>query len=354
MTIDESIWIINFLVTGDGNDLSEYVVKMEYKCSMCSPGGHLELEVAPDQPYTLESYQDIVVYINDVKVFTGYTQNNVKARLPTQQSIFSEDAISKVRDTWNTDPDLESRGEPIEYWLTQFFIMSKVDYIVTSGGPPTPAKVFGITNVLSEVRNLMKYVGWQIVVDEDNIVQVQNFALDEDEAIDVNILSYERILNDHWLRNRAIVLGRNEEASVILDSYVEAIDGETRTAIVASPEIVWPGTAYLMAWYILNEFSTPWDVRTIECTGNPNIRIAKTVHVVHNWNDDNHYGLVTSLRWTINKDTGYTMQVTLDEKCPSYWLSDSIPNILYCATEEPEYGKPIIMVKIGLIFQEKS
>lgn len=330
---DESIWPINFSLTIGGDDLSSYVVEMEFKSSLCSPMGHLDISVAPNQPYTINPYETVILYINGTKVFTGYTQNHVKGRLPIQESIFCEDALARVRDTWVDEPNLKSNEESVTYWIEYFLNKAGVSYNVASGGPPVPEKEFGFVNALSEITDLLKYVNWQMTVTADGVVQVLSHGVDILNVNEINILTYERDRNDSWLRNRAVVFGYDQESTVELSSTVEYLEDEVRTATVASPEIYWPGTAYMLAWLILNEFSTPWDVRTVECSGNPDVRVGSTVHINHEWNDDDHYGLVTSLRWRISEDVGYLMQVTLDEKCPSYWVSDTPPNILYCATE---------------------
>jgi hypothetical protein len=118
-----------------------------------------------------------------------------------------------------------------------------------------------------------------------------------------------------------------------LDRYIAEIAGEVRAAIVASPDIIWPGTAYALAEIVLNEFSTPLDMIVLECPGNPEINLGDTVYVSDSWEGHSRYGKVTGVQWHINERDGYKMTLSLDERCPSFWMMDIEPEILYCATE---------------------
>lgn len=336
MTLN-SPWEVTFTVTVDGTDISNRVLGMEFKQSICSPGGHLDIEVAPNAlSVDIVPYMDVVVTIDGTKVFTGYTQNDVVARRPVQQTIVCEDAIAKVRDTWNTDMYLSSNGtQSISYWVSYFLSLAGVSSSVSSGGPTAPEKDFGITNALSEVTELLQFVNWQITTNANGVIVVGQNSKNYFDYSEIGVITYERETSDHWLRNRAVIIGASEESSVVVDNDVPELGTEIRAGIVASPYIYWPGTAHRLAWYLLNEFSNPWDVRHIETTGQPQIRVGSTVHFHHEWQGvvDDHYGLVTTLEWRINPDVGYMMVVTVDEKCPTFWITDTEPLILYCATE---------------------
>lgn len=329
-----NVWPIDYSITIDSVDISQEIVSVTFKSGICNPIGQLEIVVNPNLDFDVIPYQDVIIYIDNTKVFTGYVQTGVFSRRPYTQIMHCEDALSKVRDTWNHDMDIESHGESVEHWISYFLSLSDVSYAVASGGPAIDERLWGVTNAYQAIASLLKLVSWQLTTDADGVIHVQQNIRNAAAAIDIPRITYwERVQSDEWLRNRAVVLGRNKESSVIVDNYIEALDGEIRAAIVASPHIVWPATAYSMAWLMLNEFSTPLDTVTVECPGNPNIRVGSTVSVSDEWEDHARNGLVTSCQWRISEREGYVMTLVLDEKCPSFWLSDVEPDILYCATE---------------------
>lgn len=330
-----AIEAISFQVLISGQDETEYIVDMAFKASLCNPIGQLEITIAPDIDRDILPYEPVRVLLEGTRVFTGYAQTHIQARRPTTQRLLCEDALAKVRDSWNTNLTWESHGtESITYWIERFLNIADVNYTITGGGPPAPAKVWGPTNCYEAIKGLLKYINWQMAVNPSGTIKIETFEVNESAAITVDeIINYEHYRSDHWLRNRAIVIGRTPEASVILDIDVPELGGEIRSAIFASGEIIWPGTAYLMAWYMLNEFSTPWDVITVDIPGNPGIRLGSTVHITENWEGTDRYGLVTSWQWRLNETDGYVVNLTIDEKCPSFWLADNEPNILYCSTD---------------------
>jgi len=330
-----AIKAISFQVLINGEDESQYIVDMAFKAGLCNPIGQLEITIAPEIGRDILPYETVQVYLEGTKVFTGYAQTHVQARRPVRQSLFCEDALAKVRDSWNTDLTWESHGtESITYWMEKFLDIADVSYTTPGGGPPAPAKVWGPTNCYEAIKGLLRYVNWQLAVNASGTINIKLYNINEGQAITVDeIANYEHFQSDNWLRNRAIVIGRNQEASVILDADVPELGNEIRSAIFASGEIIWPGTAYLMAELMLNEFSDPWDTITVDTPGNPNIRIGSTVHITENWEGTDRYGLVTSLQWRLNESEGYVTNLTIDEKCPSFWLSDKEPNILYCSTD---------------------
>jgi len=332
----DTLWPIDFSVTTDGDDITEYVIEMEFKTSICNPGSGLEIVIAPEIDREIIPYEDVVVYINGTKVFTGYTQNNIRNREPTNQVLYCEDSIAKVTDTWNMDMYLESRGETIGHWIKYFLNLSQVSSSVSGAGALAPPKVFGIVQAFSTIKELMSLDAIQMTVDADGQIVVKGHYIDSDAAITVdNMLSWERETDDSWLRNRCIVFGYGPEQTVDEMNYVPELNdnGEIRTMIIASPDIYWPGTAQTLANIALSMFSTPWDTVTLDCPGNPDIRAGETVYIVDEWGGWDRYGLVTSLSWRISEDVGYMMTITTDEKCPAFWISDTRPKILYCATE---------------------
>lgn len=333
MALDQGLWSINFVLTVGGEDLSDYVISIHYKSSLCAPTCSMEIVFAPDVERDVIPYEDVVITIDGTLVFTGYTQKEIMARRPVAQTVDCEDALARVRDTWSYDQNLESTGQSTSHWISYFLDLAGVSSSVAGNGPPIPPKRWGVLNCYQAIAGMLKLVNWTMRVTPAGVVEVKHHSTSEGSAIPVKHISWERTIDDSWLRNRAVVLGRNEEASVTLDRYIPEIAGEIRAAIVASPDIIWPGTAYAMANLILNEFSTPLDMIVVECPGNPEINLADTVYVTDSWEDHSRYGKVTGLQWRINAKDGYKMTLSLDERCPSFWMADVEPTMLYCATE---------------------
>jgi hypothetical protein len=335
MAYTDKAWPIDWQVLIDGADVTSDIVDAHFRASLCNPGGQLDFTINAFIEQDIDPYETVVVYIDGVKVFTGYTQSNVKARRPTTQELICEDAHAKVKDTFITQMDWESQGESIDYWIGRFLDQCQVSYSIQGGGPPAPPKTYGFANCYQAIKGLLQFINWQMSVDADGVFHVKSHAANEGSAYEVEHTNYERVRDDKWLRNRAIVFGYDEESTIDVQWYVAELNdnGEIRTAIFASPDIYWPGTAYTIAGYMQLQFSTPLDVLTLECPGNPYIRIGETVHFSDPWEPHERYGLVTSCQWRISDHFGYQMTLSLDERCWAFWISDERPNILYCATE---------------------
>lgn len=335
MAYTDRAWPVDWQVMINDVDMTLDIVDAHFRASLCTPGGQLNMTINAFIDEDIDPYQDVVIYIDDVKVFTGYTQNIVKARRPTTQELICEDAHAKVKDTFITQMDWESQGEPIGYWIGRFLSQCQVEYSVSGGGPPAPPKSYGFANCYQAIKGLLSFVNWQMSTDADGVFHVKSHVANAAAAYEVEHSNYERIRDDSWLRNRAIVFGYNAESTIDVMWYVPELNdnGEIRTAIFASPDIYWPGTAYTIAGFMQIQFSTPLDVVTLECPGNPYIRIGETVHFNDPWEPHERYGLVTSCQWRVSESYGYQMTLSLDERCWAFWISDTIPSILYCATD---------------------
>lgn len=329
-----SIWTTNFQVTIGGHDLSSEIVSMHGKTSLCNPTGQIDIEVKPNLSEDIDPYESVVIYIDGTKVFTGFTQTVTKSRMPHNQTITCSDPMIKVNDTYFTTV-YTSHGENISYWIKKFLDLSGVGYQVSDGGAPTPPdKTWAYTSARDAIVDLLRLENWQIKVDPDGVINVQAFPLDTSNprfTLD-ELLSFERHKSDSYWRNRAVVIGRNEESSVVQDQSIPQLGDEIRAAVVASPDIIWRGTAHTMAALILNEFSRPLDIITVEIEGEPTIHVGDSARVVESWSDTDETYLVTAVDWRIDA-SGYVTTVTLNERCPSFWLADREPEILYCATE---------------------
>jgi len=333
MAYNDRAWPINWQVLINDVDMTLHIVDAQFRAALCTPGGQLNMTINALIDEDIIPYQDVVIYIDNIKVFTGYTQNIVLARRPTTQELVCEDALAKVKDTFITQMDWESRGESVSYWIERFLSRCQIDYSVKGGGPPAPPKSYGFANCYQAIKNLLQLINWQMSVDADGVLRVKSHYIQASEAYEVEHTAYERIRDDAWLRNRAVIFGYNAESTVDIMWDVPELSGEVRTAVFASPDIYWPGTAYRVAGYMQLQFSTPLDTITLDCPGNPHIRIGKTIHFNDPWEPHERNGLVTSCQWRIGATSGYQMTLSLDERCSAFWISDQLPSILYCATE---------------------
>ncbi len=66
-------------LTIGGTDFTDYVVSSERSHNICNPLSSLDIELSPDLPRDIETYESVVFYENGTKVFTGYTDGYIKA-----------------------------------------------------------------------------------------------------------------------------------------------------------------------------------------------------------------------------------------------------------------------------------
>lgn len=318
---------LNFQLLVDGTDLTDYVVSSERNHSMCNPLATLDITLAPDLPIAVSPYQEIVFYEDGDKVFTGYSQEDIAARLPVEVSMRCNDILIRAQDSWFTGP-LVADGESAVAWIKNFLNRAgirKISVEVSENYSIYPGYGWEYSTCWAAITTCMQQSPYQVFADREGVVHIKQTKRGAADYTINEYVGYDRVTNDSWIRNRAVVYGNGfvtdkQEASVYL------LPGEVRAAIVATGQIHWASTADAIASNMLSEFREPLDIKIIELEGNPDYEVTQIVDFT---DPETGYHksdcMITGVSTVMNAEDGYITEITLDEKCVSFWGWDVEP-----------------------------
>lgn len=315
-----------------GTDFSNYVVSTNRTNSICKPIGKLSVLLAPDLPKPISIYEVVEFYENGTKVFTGYTMEALKARLPIESELTCNDVLVRTEDTW-LDTNYISYGESVAHWIGFFLQLSGITNVdIGVGSDRFVYEGFGwqYISAWDAIVQTVQVCPYQIMADRNGQVKLVSLIKSTPVATISNYIEYSRTRSDSWLRNRAVVIGATPLAADRFRSNPYLPD-EVRTAVVATGAIHNQNTADWLAYELLDCFAVPLDIKTILVEGNPIYEIGQTINFTDTWSGYSGDCIITSIEANYDSE-GYRVQLTLDEKCPNFWGWDKIPHILYCGT----------------------
>lgn len=319
----------------DGNDISSYVTSVERRQSICNPIGEATIGLSPNLPTRINTFEDVLIYENGVKVFTGYTMCVVKARLPIKATLTCSDVLVKAKETWIED-DYISNGESVAYWMRKFIKLSKISKRNIGKGQNYqvyPGFGWGHMTAFEAMIQTLQMCPFQIYADRDG--QVNLTRLDKSNPVKTidSYISYERTRNDSWIRNRAVVMGYGDLAADITwpNPY---LPNEVRTVAIATGTIYNAALANEIATEVLYEFKNPWDVKVVTIPGDPDLEVGQAIHFKDTWSGYESNCVIVSLNSIYEGET-YETELSLDERCPKFWGWDNPPPefmTMYCGT----------------------
>lgn len=317
----------------DGDDFSNYVVSTERNHTLCRPIAQLTIQLSPNLPRDVNTYEDVVFYEDGTKVFTGYTQGVVHARMPVEVTLTCSDVLIKAKDTW-LEEEYISGGESVAHWVGRFLSLSDLsDRSLSSSQQVYPGFGWQYTTAIEAITQTLQMTYTQIFANRNGRVILAPLLVGTPTATISEYIDYERTRNDSWIRNRAVVIGHAGNVADIRRSN-PYLPGETRAAIVATGAIYNLSTATTIAEAMLDEFENPLDVKKLLLPGNPSYELGQTVRFTDSWSGYSENCLVISITSTYNSEE-YTTEVILDEKCINFWGWDRPPPeyiTMYCGT----------------------
>lgn len=321
-----------------GDDFSEYVIESSRELSLCSPIGTLEVMLSAYLPRDIDPYENVEFYENGTLVFTGDTYTAAKSRLPIELKLTCYDKLHRTKDRWFSDAYI-SNGETVAHWVKKFLKLAGINSIDV--GDLTDYRVYvgygwDHMNCFEAIMSTLKMTPYQIFCDSTGTIKIEQALRGGDLQHTINSYTdYERKKSDSWIRNRVVVFGNGFTASDV-ENNDYLFPGEIRTTAIGTGQIHSLGLAYSLVDDMMQVFSTPLDVKIVGIEGDPSIYIGDVVHFTDSWTGyDKEDCVVTSLTSEYTA-SGYTMQVTLDEKCTNFWGWDlppvPPPSPLYAST----------------------
>jgi hypothetical protein len=315
---------LDFTVEIDGSNYDSHVVAIRRSHSICEGMGTGEIDLAPGASFP-DPYDTVVVYELGTKVFTGFVANVRKGRMPVEYIVEIADPVVKLADYW-TDVVYSSNGETAEYWIGFFCDLVGVSYqfdVTYNRVVPDNSNNDGIEwqyqSALDVVRELLIIGGYYMWADPDGVIHFSDIDHGS-SGVSPDILSFRREQLLDPTRNKAIVFGRGEISAVSTVTVPELGNFE-KTAVVASPYVESEGYAQMLADKMMAHFSKVGDVIYLEIIGDPDVQVGTTMPYSDSWVGKNGTGLIVKYSSEMN-NSGYTMNVVLDEFCPFIWGYD--------------------------------
>jgi hypothetical protein len=319
-----------------GNDVSNYVVSIERNQSICEISSVGVVRLSFEYATTVDPYDDVVIYEQGTKVFTGLVASAEKSRMAPDVSIQIQDYTLRLQDYW-IDTEYRSTGETAEYWIGFFCTLAGVSYVFdTSYGRIVPAvkpDEYGwqFTSAFDIIRQLVVIGGLHVFSDADGTLHFAKLAAGA-LGDSLAILHFARERSLDYSRNKAIVFGKYPSFASATKTVSE-LGTREKTAILASPYIDSYSYALNLATNMVNHFARASDVKTVEVEGNPNLVVGYNINVAESWSGINTSCMITSLSTTMS-NAGYRMTLVLDELCPYIWgYFVTVVGKLYASTD---------------------
>jgi hypothetical protein len=315
---------LSFDVDIGGSSYNSHVVSIMRSHSICEGMATGEIELAPGASFP-DTYDTVVIEELGTKVFTGFVTSVRKGRMDVEYIVEFADPTIKLADYW-TDVIYESNGETAEYWIGFFCDLAGVSYqfdVSYNRVVPDNSNNDGVEwqyqSALDIIRELLIIGGYYMWSDADGIIHFSDIN-HGDSGETAEALSFRRERSTDPTRNKAIVFGYDDIVAVATATVPE-LAGREKTAVVASPYVETQAYAQMLADRMIAHFSSTADVKFIECIGMPSLRVGQLLSYEDDWMGISGKGLVVQYTSKMN-NSGYTMDVVLDEFCPFIWGYD--------------------------------
>jgi len=335
-----------------GTSIEGYVRFLRRRAHLCSPGQTIVLNLDPSFPSDVNPSDELVLYENDVLVFTGYVGKATRQKPTFDWIVEGMDTYQRVQATFldtpmvvGHDPDTEQpiRGyqtQTTDYWIGYILTQCGVSYTIQAGNHTVPQGVqLGLRTAHESLQDIMAYSSQYAYANPSGTIEVKRVSRSATNYTLTEFLRFEYKKDDEWTRNYIKVYGVNSgTGSYQQRTFASAYAGVAgivpdRIAAIATPMIQTNAEAQRVADYMLSELGDVTWVATGTIVGDPTIQIGKSARMIYD--DFDRTDIVTSIEsdWDEN---GYIMQVTIGERCPriSGWAKG--PTKAYAGTTE--YG----------------
>ena len=177
-------------VTIGGNDVSSDVISLTTEQDICRVAQTFEVALDPTSSGSFDPWDDVVIAINGTNRLTGYVNEVVKGRVPTEFVVRGMDKMKLalemfVPNAWTATDQLSENVEVIEeldagwwidFWLTEAGITTSGS-VITGYTIPYDAEnplEWTYTSVSDIVLECLGYAGggYVVIMDGDGVAQI--------------------------------------------------------------------------------------------------------------------------------------------------------------------------------------
>ena len=333
-----------------GTPIEGYVRFLRRRAHLCSPGQTAILNLDPSYPTDINPSDELVLYENDVLVFTGYVGKATRQKPTFDWIVEGMDTYQRVQATFldtpmvvGHDPDTEQpirgyQAQSTDYWIGYILTQCGISYTIQAGNHTVPQGVqLGLRTAHESLQDIMAYSSQYAWVNPSGVLEIKRTVRNSRDYTLTDFLRFEYKKDDEWTRNVIKVYGMNSgvgsRQQKVFASASASVAGivPDRISAVATPMIQTFPEAQRVADYLLSELGDVTWVATGTIEGNPNIKIGQSAQMIYD--DFNRTDVITSLE-TDWDENGYIMQVTTGERCPRIAGWSKLSPKVYAGTEE--------------------
>lgn len=306
-----------------GNSIDNYVRSLRRTEHICAPGQHAVLLLDTDFPFTVTPGQDAVLYEDGTKVITGHVVKVVRESPSYDWSVEVDDDFTKLANKFLEELYVTEEISDTATLANRLCGEAGVAATFTSPSANVPAGVdLGLRPVWEGLQSVMAYASWYLKFNENNVANFGRVSDGAENFTLTNVISLQRELGDEFTRNEIKVYGSGQigpKGGRIFTKKRRGIAGiyPDRTAAVGNPLIETQAEADRVASYLISELGAVTDIKKVDIVANPSIRIGDKARIVHEADGFIYNGVdvITSVESELSEN-GYTMSLTLGERCP--------------------------------------
>jgi PKD repeat protein len=310
-----------------GNQIAGYVLSLRRVGHICSPGQHATLTMSPDWPHGSRPGLQCFLYENDIQVMKGFIVKSTRSRPSHDWIIEIDDTYTLVNSTFMDTQEATTPGHDTRYWASYILEHCGTNFSINGVAAPVPEGIqIGLRPASEALKDIITYASWYAWPDKDGTIQVGRFDRSISSRTIAQFDDFEYDISDDMTRNDIRVYGNGR----IFAEATQAVHGiyPNRIAVVGSPLIKTYAEAQRVADYMIAEIGDLTKVIRGTIPGNPKIRIGNVVTLTYLY-EGVRYSVtdtVSSLESNYDAQEGYTMAVTVGERCPRIaGFSEKIP-----------------------------
>ena len=368
---------MDFRVYIKGIEKHEHTLSYQRTQHICSGIGTLDLEFDPDMDMflTINPYDEIILYEDDIKKGTYYIIEYTRSAGTGVYSVKCQDKSKRLQDYFISTQYTVKTRITTRYWIQKFLDEAGIEYNFDLededdyGAFVNNDTVFGPSSAFDIITQLLQMSSWYIYFNADGTAIIGKFIKDTDN-IDLNIddsclINLRTTKNDKMLRNRIVVWGKSDPynrgwvfADVSKPSPWDYDNNDKRTLVISNSYIENVTAAYSLAGKAIKEFSKITYEKEMAIAGSKDVELGDIVSVESKYFTG--AGLATMVGSSVDKNEGLRTQIILDQRCPRIYAYYSFGNPVYIGTtEDGVWKKPLMFhtwsdYNTGLPFDDRN
>ncbi len=335
---------MNVTGTVDGNSITGYVRALRRTQQLCNPMQIATLTLSTSFPNSISPAQQVVLYENGTKVFTGYVVKITRDRPSYDWVLEAHDVYTKcvnyfidfvftVGHDANDQPIRNYQPQSTNYWIGYLCGLAGVGYTSTGGTGTVPQGVqIGMRTIHESLQDIIAYSSQYVRANADGELRFERIVRNVANHTLSSNITVEDTTSDEWTRNVVKVYGYASTTHRILAIASTTIPGiiPDRITAVGAPMIQTDAEASRVADYLLSELGDLTHIVTAKIDGDPSIHIGQAARIIYDVTD--RTDAITSVTHATNEREGYTTEVTIGERCPRISGWSRISPLIYAGT----------------------